>query len=95
MFYDHNQVEDLLNCVHCGERYDTPLLLPCWKTICSQCVNNRTQIDSDGVEKLTCPFCCDTIHEIPDNVISKTNPVQFLQKQKSAKSKKKCPKAKN
>ena len=67
MFYEHNQVDDLLNCINCGERYDTPLLLPCWKTICSQCVFNKTLIDNDGVEKLECPFCLNSLHEIPDN----------------------------
>ncbi len=68
MFYDHNQVEDLLNCSVCHQRYDKPLLLPCWKTICNKCVINRTVLDSDGVEKLNCPFCVKSsiIHEVPD-----------------------------
>jgi hypothetical protein len=68
MFYDHNQVEDLLNCSVCNQRYDKPLLLPCWKTICNKCVINRTVLDSDGVEKLNCPFCVKSsiIHEVPD-----------------------------
>lgn len=67
MFYDHNQVEDLLICVNCGERYDIPLLLPCWKTICNKCVNNKTELDDEGVEKFACPFCLDKTHEIPDS----------------------------
>ena len=62
MFYEHNQVEDLLNCKSCHERYDTPHILPCWKSLCNRCVatksNNQTKL-------LSCPFC-DQVHQVPD-----------------------------
>jgi hypothetical protein len=61
MFYEHNQVEDLLNCGHCGERFDVPLLLPCWKTCCQRCINKSLDKSTGG---LNCPFC-QTCHKIP------------------------------
>ena len=61
MFYEHNQVEDLLICVNCNERYDIPLLLTCWKSICNQCVKKH-----QTGHRLNCPYC-NLIHEVPKN----------------------------
>ena len=61
MFYEHNQVEDLLNCRSCNERYNTPLLLPCWKTLCQSCVLSKTD---ESTKLLACPYCKNT-HEVP------------------------------
>jgi hypothetical protein len=62
MFYEHNQVEDLLNCVNCGERYDTPYLLPCFRTICKKCILNSTNNN-----QFSCPFCANAVHQVPPN----------------------------
>ena len=47
MFYDQNQVDDLLSCASCKQRYDMssrrPLLVPCcWKTLCERCCSSLT-----------------------------------------------------
>ncbi len=39
MYYDSNVVNNLLNCKICQGHLDEPRLLPCGKTICSQCVS--------------------------------------------------------
>ncbi len=62
MFYEHNQVEDLLSCKSCNERYDIPLLLPCWKTLCQRCVTNKS---NNQTKLLACPFCSH-VHQVPD-----------------------------
>lgn len=61
MFYEHNQVEDILNCPNCNERYDRPLLLPCFKSICNKCVENIRNYNS-----ISCPFCKNS-HDLPKN----------------------------
>lgn len=61
MFYEHNQVDDLLTCPNCNDRYDIPYLLPCFRTICNKCIKKQT----DKNYKLNCPFCTDIKHNIP------------------------------
>lgn len=63
MFYEQNQVENLLNCQVCNQRYDKPYLLPCCKTICSRCLlkhlNNQTSSQKQPINNKTikCPYC--------------------------------------
>ena len=77
MFYDHNQVDDLLNCPNCSNRYDTPLLLPCYRTICKRCISKHT---TD--KQFTCPFCPDTVHPLPDKGYAINDAVSSLLKLK-------------
>jgi hypothetical protein len=37
MFFNPNQVNNLLSCKSCSQRLDEPRLLPCGKNICSNC----------------------------------------------------------
>ena len=63
MFYEHNQVEDLLSCKSCNERYDTPVILPCWKSLCHRCVTYKT---NNQTKLLSCPFCSQA-HQVPES----------------------------
>jgi hypothetical protein len=62
MYFDSNQVNNLLNCINCNARIDEPKLLPCGDTICSYCVS-QLKIDSNNNE-FTCIVCGD-LHEMP------------------------------
>jgi len=53
MFYEQNQVENLLNCQICNQRYDKPYLLPCLKTICSRCLLKHL----NSSKTILCPYC--------------------------------------
>jgi hypothetical protein len=70
MFYDQNQVEDLLSCSSCQKRYDLdknrPLLLPCYKTICETCIRSRIilpNLSNETIFKYTC-FYCENNHDL-------------------------------
>lgn len=57
-------MDDLLICSNCSERYDTPHLLPCYRTICSKCIQDRTNQEKC---ELSCPFCVDGTHVVPES----------------------------
>jgi len=78
MFYEHNQVDDLLNCPGCGERFDSPYLLPCYRTICKRCIQRGT--DQHG--ELSCPFCVDVAHQVPENGFAVNDTINSLLKLK-------------
>ena len=69
MFYDHNQVEDLLSCLCCSNRYDLnvnrPLLLPCYKTMCEICIKKRTFAFENSYQ-VSC-FHCLSNHDLAEN----------------------------
>lgn len=55
MFYEQNQLDSLLNCPTCMQRFDQPLMMPCcWKTVCKKCILKYNQ-NSDYLH--TCPQC--------------------------------------
>lgn len=55
MFYEQNQLDNLLNCPCCKNRFDLPLMLPCcWKTICKRCTEKYTY---KNLESFKCPLC--------------------------------------
>ncbi|XP_002736356.1 RING finger protein nhl-1-like [Saccoglossus kowalevskii] len=58
------QIEELLNCAVCLERYNRPKILPCQHTFCqSPCLENLIDI---RVRKLKCPECR-MEHRVPGN----------------------------
>ena len=78
MFYEHNQVEDLLNCLNCGERYDRPLLLPCYKTICERCMKKNNSRKEEECE-LNFPYCSKQ-HKVPQNGFAVNETIMSLLK---------------
>ena len=40
MYYNKNEVINILNCKNCLERLDEPKILPCGETICSFCTSS-------------------------------------------------------
>ena len=47
MFYETNEINDILLCQQCQGRLEGPKLLPCGETICSFCVST-IQINSNN-----------------------------------------------
>ena len=64
MFYDEEDVLEILVCPKCDRKYDEPLMLPCGETICSSCCGNAQTKPSNG--HIQCPFCNES-HEIPQS----------------------------
>jgi hypothetical protein len=55
MYFENNQVNNILICDQCEGRLDIPKILPCGKTICSFCapLNLLSTIDN----KFDCLVC--------------------------------------
>ncbi len=62
MFFETNQVNDALLCIHCEERLSEPKILPCGETICSLCETNIYIID-----KMYECLVCNKSHEMPED----------------------------
>ena len=62
MYFETNQVNDILLCDQCEGKLDIPKILPCGKTICSFCapLNLLSTIDN----KFDC-LVCKNKHEVP------------------------------
>lgn len=61
MFYKGDQLEQLLKCKRCKERYEKPKVIsPCIQTICNNCVIELTDND-----EFNC-FFCNVKHKVPD-----------------------------
>jgi len=63
MFFDSNEVNNLLNCKKCDGRLDEPMLLSCGSSICSHCVSS---IQVNKYNEFECLVCKDK-HEMPKN----------------------------
>ena len=63
MFFETNQVKDILLCQRCEGRQEGPKILPCGETICSFCVTSIQISDN----KFDCLVCKEK-HEMPKNV---------------------------
>jgi hypothetical protein len=62
MFFDTNQVNDILLCLHCQGRLEEPKFIPCGETICSFC-EKSIQVN----DNLFDCFICKQKHEMPKN----------------------------
>jgi hypothetical protein len=60
MYYETNQVNEILLCQHCQAQLEGPKILPCGETICSYCVSS---IKSNVFDCLVCK----QKHEMPKN----------------------------
>ena len=81
MFYEESQIEKLLKCPHCKNKYDGPRMLPCGKSVCSKCI----QVIIIGMEKtdkaLKC-LVCDKLHSKSEFPVNE-GLMKLLQKQPS------------
>jgi len=62
MYYETNQVNNILICQHCQAQLERPKILPCGETICSFCVSS-IQINLNLFDCLVCK----QQHEMPKN----------------------------
>jgi hypothetical protein len=62
MYYETNQVNEILLCQYCQAQLEGPKLLPCGETICSYCVSS-IKINSNVFDCLVCK----QQHEMPKN----------------------------
>ena len=60
MYYNKNEVNNILNCKNCLERLDEPRILPCGEIICSFCTSSLKIVD-----KIFDCSACKEKHEIP------------------------------
>lgn len=51
--YLKNDIDEILRCKNCKKLYDKPLILPCFRKICAQCVKKLMEKH----HKFACPFC--------------------------------------
>ena len=66
MFYEANQIHNLLKCPNCkGALQDARLLPCCEETICSLCLETQI-LDKHKLNKYKCIVCKNT-HEMPEN----------------------------
>lgn len=79
MFYEASQIENLLICGVCKERFLEPQLLPCGETICRKCiVDTKT-----GFERCySCVYCKD-LHLVPYEGFQKCFKTERLMNQKA------------
>ena len=53
MFYEEEQINDLMSCNKCNERLDEPRILPCGDTVCLSCASS-IQVISEHFECILC-----------------------------------------
>ena len=77
MYYDKDEIDELLKCANCHERLEEPCTLPCGHTVCAQCTSGSTHwfilpiVDSENnseqrrsARQLVCNACLE-VHRIP------------------------------
>ena len=65
MFYEEEIVNKIFKCQHCSQQYDEPRLLPCGKTICTNCLHKiETNLLNKNKNELDC-LMCHKMHQIP------------------------------
>jgi hypothetical protein len=60
MFYEEEQIRNVLNCEKCNNRLDEPKILPCGSTVCVQCISALKIIN----HKFECTMC-EKSHSVP------------------------------
>ena len=61
MFYNRKEIDEILNCPKCKERFFEPRNLPCGESLCETCILDLLDINEKGIE---CPICSE-FHEKP------------------------------
>ena len=64
MFYDQNQILNILNCSKCLKEFDEPRLLPCGNTVCNNCITILTRSRNPMAKYFECAMCLDE-HVMP------------------------------
>ncbi|CAF1022232.1 unnamed protein product [Brachionus calyciflorus] len=67
-----NQLDDILNCSICLDRYKEPKILPCHHSFCAACIN-RLKINGS----VTCPNCR-LVHDASKNFVTDFRTNQLL-----------------
>jgi hypothetical protein len=62
MFYEAVELENILICMICENKFLDPRILPCGRTFCNSCIEHMTDTNK---KKVKCNFCSKT-HEIPN-----------------------------
>jgi hypothetical protein len=63
MFYEAVELENILICMICENKFQDPRLLPCGRTFCNSCID--FMVDTEK-KKVKCQYCSKT-HEIPQD----------------------------
>lgn len=61
MFYEESDINEVLTCPKCNQRYIDPRVLPCGESICFKCISN---IDKESSNVIKCTYCSN-FHYIP------------------------------
>ena len=67
MFYEENEIGELVICPYCKNKYDDPRIVSCGNSFCMPCIEFLAKEESNGFK---CPDC-DEFHETPNNGFSK------------------------
>ena len=59
MFYEQNEILNVLNCAKCSRELDEPRLLPCGKTVCNDCISALTSSRNPNSNMFECSLCLD------------------------------------
>jgi hypothetical protein len=74
MFYQADQIDNILICSVCDNKLVDPRILPCGKSVCHRCVDILADTDK---KRIKCQHCAKT-HEIPDEGFPKILALQKL-----------------
>jgi hypothetical protein len=66
MFFDSDQINNVLNCKKCTGRFEEPKILPCGNSIYSHCVSS---IQTKENKEFQC-LVCDELHDMPQKGLS-------------------------
>ena len=63
MFYGETEIQELVICPYCKNKYDDPRIIECGTSFCMPCIEFLTKGDTNGFQ---CPVCKD-FHQQPQN----------------------------
>ena len=67
MFYEEAQINRILNCQRCKQKFDEPRVLPCGKTICSNCIYSiENKVMAKNSPDFDCSLCMEQ-HCVPES----------------------------
>jgi hypothetical protein len=62
MFFEADQINEILSCKRCNAKLDEPIILPCSESICSHCAKLIELIDQKHFKCI----CCNSQHDMPN-----------------------------
>ena len=78
MFYEEKEIDELIICPYCKNKYKDPRFIECGISFCMPCIE---LLIKDGATGFKCPDC-DDFHEMPKRGYSKnTNLAKLCAKQ--------------